>query len=658
MSIRYLMIASILLLMAATASAGEIHQAVDAGDLSRVKDLVRADAEVVNQPNDNEKRDLPLHSAAIAGQLEIIEYLIANGADVEGQDADQSTPLMLASRNSQAEATKLLLRHGASTDMVGLTGGTAASSAVISGNLEVAQILREAGADFTQQYPDNSTYMWQAALRGNVEMLEFLLASGVKINSANDLGRTPLMGAVARRETDAVAWLLANGADVGLADSNDLDALSYCSFQGNGATTELLLQAGADLNKPDKFGRTQLFKAAMSGNDEVTDVLLKAGADPNVAREDGQTPLIKATELGNLAIVEALLAAGARVDFVDPTQGRQSLHIASARGFGDVASTLIKAGAPLNTMDNAGATPLMLASNHGNNKIAKALTKVGAGTCKATNACELAGITKKCPDMGAGAMKAAKAPAKGDAKVWYLGHSAVAVQTMNNLLVFDYYESGRCADTPSLANGNICPEEIADQKVTVFASHVHGDHYDPIIFGWSEQVKDITYVLGFDPDDENVPAHESIGPRETRKFGDVTVHTIASNDSGVGFMVEVDGLTIFHAGDHANREQDLSGNYCPEIDYLVKAGYHPDLTMLPTTGCNFGDQVAVRNGIDYTLEKFGATTFFPLHGGDNPASYVEIWDEIGPKHTQIEVVLPRDNGDWYVYNAKDEHAMN
>jgi ankyrin repeat protein/L-ascorbate metabolism protein UlaG (beta-lactamase superfamily) len=648
----------VLSLMAGSAMAGEIHQAIESGDLSRVRALVTGDANVVHQPLDDRDGSLPLHTAASVGQLEIIEYLIASGAAVDGLDAVESTPLMLACRNGQPDAAKLFLRHGAAIDLVGLTGGTCASSAVISGNLEVARVLREAGADFTHTYPDNSTYMWQAALRGNVEMLKFLQESGVQINSANDLGRDPLIGAAARGETDAVAWLLANGANAAHADSMGMDAMSYCASQSSGAIAEMLLQAGVDLNKTDNFGRTRLFMSAMMGNDEVTEVLLKAGADPNVAREDGQTPLLKAVVNGNLAGVEALLTAGASVTPVETAQGRQALHVASAKGFGDITTKLVKAGAPLNTADNAGATPFLLAVNHGNSKIAKSLAKAGARSCNTSNVCQLAGTTKKCVGECSGALKAAKSPVKGDARVWYLGHSAVAVQTRNNLLVFDYFEDGRQADTPCLANGNICPEEIADQTVTVFATHVHGDHYDPVIFEWSEQVKDITYVLGFEPDDENVPAHESIGPRETKTFGDVTVHTIASNDSGVGFMVEVDGLTVFHAGDHANRERDLSGDYCPEIDYLVAAGHHPDLTMLPTTGCSFGDQVAVRAGIDYALEKFGATTFFPLHAGDNPARYVEIWDEIGPKHPQVEAVLPRDDGDWYVYSAKDEHVMN
>jgi len=68
--------------------------------------------------------------------------------------------------------------------------------------------------------------------------------------------------------------------------------------------------------------------------------------------------------------------------------------------------------------------------------------------------------------------------------------------------------------------------------------------------------------------------------------------------------------------------------------------------------------VPVRNGIDYTLEKLGPTTFFPMHAGTNPARYAEVWNAIGPRHTRVEVVIPRDNGDSYDYSPDKEHAMN
>ena len=72
MFLRHWIFVLVLVLMAATATAGEIHRAIEVGDLSRVQALVKADAEVVTLPDDNRDLSLPLHTAAIAGQLDII----------------------------------------------------------------------------------------------------------------------------------------------------------------------------------------------------------------------------------------------------------------------------------------------------------------------------------------------------------------------------------------------------------------------------------------------------------------------------------------------------------------------------------------------------------------------------------------------------------
>ena len=51
----------------------------------------------------------------------------------------------------------------------------------------------------------------------------------------------------------------------------------------------------------------------------------------------------------------------------------------------------------------------------------------------------------------------------------------------------------------------------------------------------------------------------------------MTVRTIESNDSGVGFVVEADGVVIFHPGDHANRVAGTLEGYREEIDRLAAA---------------------------------------------------------------------------------------
>ena len=61
----------------------------------------------------------PLHNAALNGHKEIVELLIAKGADVNVQGVDGSTPLDWATHldnpNASAELADLLRKHGGKT---------------------------------------------------------------------------------------------------------------------------------------------------------------------------------------------------------------------------------------------------------------------------------------------------------------------------------------------------------------------------------------------------------------------------------------------------------------------------------------------------------------------------------------------------------------
>ena len=77
----YLLTILITLSLAVPVMAGEIHLAAAGGDLDKVKDLLAGDATLISAPNQNATRDLPLHSAATDGQLEVIRFLVESGAD-------------------------------------------------------------------------------------------------------------------------------------------------------------------------------------------------------------------------------------------------------------------------------------------------------------------------------------------------------------------------------------------------------------------------------------------------------------------------------------------------------------------------------------------------------------------------------------------------
>ena len=135
-------------------------------------------------------------------------------------------------------------------------------------------------------------------------------------------------------------------------------------------------------------GSTALLYAAQWGCMEVTRLLAEYGADVNAnSTHGGGSPLAWAAEAGEPAAVRFLLAAGADAN-ADLGGGRTALHAAAAGGisegrkdpqaYGLLAELLIKAGADVNA-DSPDGPPLAVALEHGNEAVAEALRRHGAG---------------------------------------------------------------------------------------------------------------------------------------------------------------------------------------------------------------------------------------------------------------------------------------
>lgn len=121
-------------------------------------------------------------------------------------------------------------------------------------------------------------------------------------------------------------------------------------------------------------------------------------------------------------------------------------------------------------------------------------------------------------------------------KVTYLCHSGFSVETESALLVFDYYKGP-------------LPERPQNKKLVFFVSHYHDDHYSERIFDRADD-PDASYILddGIYRYPENVKI-SFVSDRKCYTFGDMTVKTLRSTDCGVAFLVNIDGKTIYHAGD-------------------------------------------------------------------------------------------------------------
>lgn len=134
------------------------------------------------------------------------------------------------------------------------------------------------------------------------------------------------------------------------------------------------------------------------------------------------------------------------------------------------------------------------------------------------------------------------------ATIHFLGNSGVAVKTEKHFLVFDYYlddSPGRRRLEEGVVTARSFPEDL---QGVVLVSHNHADHFNPVIFKWRETIPTVEYILSSD-----VRTHADcrrIQKDETLTLPDgMAVRAFDSTDAGVCFLVEVDGLTLFHAGD-------------------------------------------------------------------------------------------------------------
>jgi ankyrin repeat protein len=270
-----------------------------------------------------------LHWAAYLDRADLVDLLLAAGANVNVANDLRITPLALAAANGNAAVIATLLRKGAAVNAASETGVTP---------------------------------LMEAARTGRVDAVRALLAGGADVNAREtDRGQTALMWAVARRHPAVVKVLIEQRADV--AARTRVRPLTVMLDQGPRRAVKTSMQ---DARQISAGGSTALHFAALAGDADSARLLLGAGADVNAAAADGNSALVLAAFSGHPAVAGVLIEAGA-----DPNAagaGYTALHAAALRG--DLEWAL---PTPM-----TGATPLLVAATYLEVEIVRALLAGGA----------------------------------------------------------------------------------------------------------------------------------------------------------------------------------------------------------------------------------------------------------------------------------------
>jgi uncharacterized protein len=229
----------------------------------------------------------PLMAACLSSRLDILEFLLRNGAEIDLRTSHRETALIIASAKGDIETVEFLLKHGANADIQDNTGKVAAIRAAERGNFSVVKLLTK------EKTPTGlpSAMLIGSAREGNVETLKEMIRKGANLNAEAEGGGTALMAASVHCKARIVSILLRAGANVNYQTSiGGETALHWARDGGCLEVIKVLINAGANPNIKDTgFGWTPLMWAANDGDINSVKLLLQNGSNPNIESGSGET---------------------------------------------------------------------------------------------------------------------------------------------------------------------------------------------------------------------------------------------------------------------------------------------------------------------------------------------------------------------------------
>jgi ankyrin repeat protein len=194
---------------------------------------------------------------------------------------------------------------------------------------------------------------------------------------------TGLHAAAARGDVAAIQAQISRGAKLDARDGHGRTPLHVAAYARQNAAMRALVTAGADPNALENDRYDVITIAAVADDLPTLRTALELGGSARnvTSRYDG-TALIAAAHLGHAEVVRTLIRAGAPLDHVN-NLGWTAVIESIVLGDGgprhlDTLRALVEAGANPSLPDRAGKTPLELARGRGYTAMAQLLERAGA----------------------------------------------------------------------------------------------------------------------------------------------------------------------------------------------------------------------------------------------------------------------------------------
>ncbi|KAL2085161.1 hypothetical protein ACEWY4_018481 [Coilia grayii] len=330
-----------------------LHLAVRGGNIEVIKLCIEKGARVHQQQAD---RSTALHLACTQGAIEAVKLMLCanlHGDDIINmRDGANQTPLHRATIFDHVDLAEYLISKGADIDCIDCKGLSPLLLATSCGAWRAVAFLLSKGANVNIKDKEGRNFLHLATfqpkgLKNIPEDILQMTAVRELLCGEDNEGCTPLHYACRLGIHDSVKNILGLQICPKRKSNNKKSAFHFAAEFGRVNTCHRLLETITDsqmLNEGDEHGLTPLHLASRGGHTKVVDLLLRKGA---LFQSDykGMTCLHHAAAEGYTQTMQILLAANIKLlDKVDE-DGNTALHLAAREGHVAAVTLLLERNA-------------------------------------------------------------------------------------------------------------------------------------------------------------------------------------------------------------------------------------------------------------------------------------------------------------------------
>ncbi|KAM5354694.1 hypothetical protein ACJ41O_001341 [Fusarium nematophilum] len=226
----------------------------------------------------NSKGETPLEFATIMGSIDMFIFLMQRGASPPLASAEMDL-IELACYKGRVQILEYLLNTGWDVN---------SQQEDINWRKAAGIATRFRGANAHAKTTTNWTALHMASWTGREDCVKLLIEHGADLLGVTDEGWNPMHCAASRGETSIVSLFLELGVPVDAVTAKSKTALHLAAYKGHVATMRALITAGAAVDAQSHLWETPLHLAARSAEPEAVEILLSAGADGLISNSEGK----------------------------------------------------------------------------------------------------------------------------------------------------------------------------------------------------------------------------------------------------------------------------------------------------------------------------------------------------------------------------------